>query len=173
MTLAEKLIKLRKKKKMSQKAIAELVGIHYNSYARFERGVCTPRPSTYDKLAEVYGCSKEYLLDVDDNKKKASSKASDRKDVENTRGAGKNADKKPEASKDAKKKAKESAKEAKALPPVNIELQYAGKNISYEDIIERAKSASGTDGEGMDIYIKPEEDRVYYVVKGMPGSFEI
>ncbi|MCR4655963.1 MAG: helix-turn-helix domain-containing protein [Lachnospiraceae bacterium] len=152
---------------MSQKAIAEQLGIHYNSYARFERGVSTPRPSTYDKLAEVYGCSKEYLMDVDDNKKKASAKASSSKANKKPAAASKKADNKP-----AEKEA-EPVKEVKSVPQVNIELQYAGKNISYTDIIERAKSASGSDGEGMDIYIKPEEDRVYYVVKGVPGSFEI
>ncbi len=56
---------------------------------------------------------------------------------------------------------------------VFFEIQYAGKAISYTDIVERARKACGVETGKLDIYVKPEENRVYYVIDGHDGSFEI
>ena len=56
-------------------------------------------------------------------------------------------------------------------PTVTTELQYAGKAVPLSDIIDRAKEACGNGA--VNIYIKPEENRVYYVSGDNVGSFEI
>ena len=56
-------------------------------------------------------------------------------------------------------------------PTITTELQYAGKAIPLSDIIDRAKEAC-VNGD-VNIYIKPEENRVYYVSGDVIGSFEI
>ena len=61
-----------------------------------------------------------------------------------------------------------------------IELQYAEKNISYDDIVKNAKEFwtlelgnKAEDLKSLDLYVKPEENRVYYVANGKEtGSFE-
>ncbi len=55
----------------------------------------------------------------------------------------------------------------------DIEFQYAGKAIPYTDIVERARKACKNKDGKLDIYVKPEENRVYYVCDGDAGSFEI
>ena len=68
---------------------------------------------------------------------------------------------------------KKAAKLASKDQDVSIELQYAGKAIPYTDIIDKAKEISGNKGSDLKIYIKPEENRVYYVSGDSVGSFEI
>ncbi len=60
-----------------------------------------------------------------------------------------------------------------------IELQYADKNISSEDLIARAKAAYeaeyGVKGaKNLELYVKPEENKAYYVVNNkMTGSIDL
>ena len=54
---------------------------------------------------------------------------------------------------------------------ITAELQYAGKAIPISEILTRAKDACGNGD--VNIYIKPEESRVYYVSGDVIGSFEI
>ncbi len=60
--------------------------------------------------------------------------------------------------------------EEAATESISIEFQYAGKAVSLSEIIDKAKEACGGKA---DLYIKPEENRVYYVSGGSAGSFEI
>lgn len=62
----------------------------------------------------------------------------------------------------------------------NVVLQYQGREISERGILDRVKKAILAEGiqeediEYIDIYIKPEEEQVYYVVnKEQSGSFTI
>ncbi len=61
----------------------------------------------------------------------------------------------------------------KSSNDVFFELQYAGKAISYTEIVNRARQASGGKPGKLDIYVKPEENRVYFVSGDFNGSFEI
>ena len=61
----------------------------------------------------------------------------------------------------------------KSNSDVFFELQYAGKAISYTEIVNRAREACGGKQEKLDIYVKPEENKVYYVSGDSAGSFEI
>ncbi|WP_051199576.1 DUF6465 family protein [Butyrivibrio fibrisolvens] len=86
----------------------------------------------------------------------------------------KKAAEKPAAKKTVTKKATASVK-------TKIELQYAEKNISYDDIVKNAKEfwtlelgKKAEDLKSLDLYVKPEENRVYYVANGKEtGSFEL
>lgn len=61
----------------------------------------------------------------------------------------------------------------------DIILQYGDKSVSYDEILQNAKNVWAydlnnkvSDIKSMELYIKPEEDRVYYVINDKEaGSF--
>ena len=81
-------------------------------------------------------------------------------------------DAKPSRTAKPKTRSTENASKPSSATKINIELQYAGKSISYDDILVAAKDFTNTDG-SISLYIKPEENRVYYVNDKTTGSFEI
>jgi hypothetical protein len=56
-----------------------------------------------------------------------------------------------------------------------IELQYGDKAVTDDQLISKAKKAyGGKDIKSLDIYVKPEESKAYYVVNGdVTGSVEL
>ena len=80
----------------------------------------------------------------------------------------------PAAKKPATKKApakKAPAKAATAEIKTNIVLQYADKNVTFDTIVENAQNVcqydmgkNPADIKKLDIYVKPEENTVYFVV---------
>lgn len=65
--------------------------------------------------------------------------------------------KKPTAKKTAAKKA----------PVVNAVLQFNGKEVSVDALAEQAKASwTGSEVKEMNLYIKPEDSRVYVVING-------
>ena len=75
----------------------------------------------------------------------------------------------PAAKKPAAKKA--PAKAATTEIKTNIVLQYADKNVTFDTIIENAQNVcqydmgkNPADIKKLDIYVKPEENTVYFVV---------
>jgi len=62
MEFAERLINIRKEKKMSQQELANKVGIHANVLGRYERGEARPFVDMAVKLAQALGVSTDYLL---------------------------------------------------------------------------------------------------------------
>ncbi len=141
----QKLIALRKAKKLSQKAVAEGIGISPRTYLRWEKDENKPTEKMVQKLSDFYGEDLTSLSDVD---KKAAPK------------------------KETKSASSRKSADTKTKPTINIELQYAGKAISHSEIIARAKEATGGKN-NINIYVKPEENRVYYVSGNSVGSFEI
>lgn len=64
MKFSEKLLKLRKEKKLSQQEVADAVGISRRTYLGYENEGRLPRKKeTYLKLAELFGCEPKFLLD--------------------------------------------------------------------------------------------------------------
>ena len=63
--------------------------------------------------------------------------------------------------------------EIKKPEPVIVEFQYGKEAITLSEIIERAKKACGNKAGTLNIYIKPEENRVYFASGDSAGSFEI
>ncbi len=72
--------------------------------------------------------------------------------------------KKPAAKKPAAKKA-----------TVTAVLQYAGKEVSYDELVAKARGAwNGEAIQELALYVKPEEEKVYMVVNGQEaGSFDL
>ncbi len=56
-----------------------------------------------------------------------------------------------------------------------IELQYGDKAVSEDQLIATAKKVyGGKDIKNLDIYVKPEEGKAYYVVNNeATGSFDL
>ena len=83
----------------------------------------------------------------------------------------------------ALKKAEATGKTTKKTEDfqTNVEIQYGEKSISYEKIVQDAKNVwvydlqkDVKDIKTIDLYVKPEEDRVYYVINdNEAGSFMI
>lgn len=75
------------------------------------------------------------------------------------------------------KKAPVKKAEAKAV----VHLQFDGKSYTNDDLIKIAKDVwkydlgnKSTDFKSVELYVKPEESRAYYVVNGeITGSFAI
>ena len=63
--------------------------------------------------------------------------------------------------------------EIKSPEPVIVEFQYGKEAITLSEIIERAKKACGNKAGTLNIYIKPEENQVYFASGDSAGSFEI
>ena len=92
--------------------------------------------------------------------------------------------KKETAKKAPAKKAATTAKKApakKAEVKANISVQFDGKEYKAEDLIKIAKDVwkydlgkKAADFKSLELYVKPEESRAYYVINGeTTGSFAI
>ena len=200
MTIGEKLTELRKKKKLTQAAVAKEMGIPANSYSRWESGANKPGNASVKKLSDYYGedlsvyradagkdapaknAKKDKAPKKTDKavkeasvvEKKADTPAPEIKEEKVEKVAPKKkADKATKKADKAVKSSKTPVKEDAAVDYSTIELQYAGKAIPMSDIVSRAKEACGKKAGKLDIYIKTEESRVYYVCDGNVGSFEI
>jgi len=66
MHLSEKLSELRKQSKLTQKAIAELLGVSQVAYSNWEKGNKSPTPANIEKLANIFQVSSLYLKDEND-----------------------------------------------------------------------------------------------------------
>ena len=151
MTFSEKLKQLREEKKLTRKAVAEQSGMSIVTYSAYEDGKRLPKRNleNYDKLAAVLGCTAEYL----------------KNDSIETRA--------PLQSEPEKKTRKRGARKEKSTPiaaPMRMELQFGEQAIDLEAIAAKARAV---DGDITNLYIKPEENAVYYVAGDKSGSFEL
>ena len=62
-----KLKNVRVKKSLTQKAVADFLGIYETSYQNYERGSRKPNYEVIIKLANCFGVSIDYLLGQTDN----------------------------------------------------------------------------------------------------------
>ena len=62
MTFEEKLIQLRKARRLSQEALAEQLGVSRQAISRWELGETTPDLANLKQLSALYGVSADYLL---------------------------------------------------------------------------------------------------------------
>ncbi len=63
----QRLRKLRKDHGISQRALAELLGISQQTYSRYERGQRIPSVETVYVLARLYHVSMDYLAGITDD----------------------------------------------------------------------------------------------------------
>nr|WP_297708294.1 DUF6465 family protein [uncultured Butyrivibrio sp.] len=80
------------------------------------------------------------------------------------------------------KSKKASAKKAEATTDVkaNVVLQYADKDLSYDELVQNAKNVLKYDMNGdpetvkkIDLFVKPEDNKVYFVMDGVEGSYDL
>lgn len=92
--------------------------------------------------------------------------------------------KKAPAKKEPAKKAKEttakSAPAKKAEVKSALHIQFGGKSYADEDLMKIAKDVwkydlkqKVADLTNVELYVKPEENKVYYVMNNITGSFDI
>ena len=62
MTLGEKIRQLRKRKKITQSQLAELIGTHESHIGRYEKDQSVPTSPILKKIAEAFNVSVDYLL---------------------------------------------------------------------------------------------------------------
>ena len=62
MMISTRINELRKENNLTQKQLAEKVGCNQSMIARWEKGECEPTAGAILKLAEVFGCTTDYLL---------------------------------------------------------------------------------------------------------------
>lgn len=65
MTFGEKLAKLRKRDNYTQEQLADLLGVSRQAVSRWESDLAYPETDKLIKLAELFGCSVDYLLKED------------------------------------------------------------------------------------------------------------
>ena len=65
--LGDRLRTIRKENNLTQKNIADVLGIDRTTYTVYEGGSITPSPATLDKLSKVYNVTVGYLIGVEDN----------------------------------------------------------------------------------------------------------
>ena len=63
MMFGDKILRLRKEKKWSQKKLASMIGTSGPVLGRYERGEITPSVEVAKKLAEAFGVTLDYLVD--------------------------------------------------------------------------------------------------------------
>jgi len=67
MKFSDKLIVLRKEKKLTQTQLAKILGISLRSIQNYEKGTSYPKQTLlYSKMAKLFGVSTNYLLTSDD-----------------------------------------------------------------------------------------------------------
>lgn len=67
MTLDESLKRFRKEFHLTQKVVADSLGIQENAYQRYEHGKVVPSVLVMMKLADAYNVSLDYLVGRSDN----------------------------------------------------------------------------------------------------------
>ena len=82
-------------------------------------------------------------------------------------------EKKPAAKKPAAKKS--AAAKKPAAPESKVVVQFGGSEVNTDELVEKAKIASEVKSiKKVDVYVKPEVNKVYYVVNGDTfGDFDL
>lgn len=62
MTVGERIINLRKGKKLSQTELAKRIGVSQTSLAMYENNKRTPRPTILERLASYFGVTTDFIL---------------------------------------------------------------------------------------------------------------
>lgn len=81
------------------------------------------------------------------------------------------ATKKTTTKKTAKKE--EAAEVAAPAATTEIFVEYNGVQVSGEEIVRLVKGSYGKDVTDLKIYVKPEDNRAYYVADGEAGSVRV
>lgn len=107
--------------------------------------------------------------------KKTTKKAAAPKADEAKKATAKKAAAPKKAAAEKKAPAEKKTPARKAAPKkaaATVYVQYLGAEITTEALVEKAVADSGiASAKKVDVYVKPEENKVYYVIDGKEGSF--
>lgn len=75
---------------------------------------------------------------------------------------------------------KDAVKDDVANEKVGVVLQFAGKDYSYDELVQNAKNKFQYDMSGdveaikeISLYVKPEDNKVYFVIDGTEGDYDL
>ncbi len=75
---------------------------------------------------------------------------------------------------------KATTKKDASSDKVSVVLQYAGKDVAYDELVQNAKNKFQYDMGGnvdaikeISLYVKPEENKVYFVIDGTEGDYDL
>lgn len=77
------------------------------------------------------------------------------------------------ATKKAAAKKEEAVEVAAPAATTEIFVEYNGVQVSGEEIVRLVKGSYGKDVTDLKIYVKPEDNRAYYVADGEAGSVRV
>lgn len=73
-----------------------------------------------------------------------------------------------------KKEAAAPKKSTAEKTVANVYVQFNGVEVSADALIEKAKELSGVKSpKSVDVYVKPEENKAYFVVDGVNDNFDL
>jgi len=140
-----------------------------------EEKVETAAKSSEEKAVEVKAEAKKEDLVIEkkaaETAKAPSKKPAPKKKIEKAE--------KPVKAKAPAKKKETVKKEPGEKMKVSTYIQYLGKEIEESELVEKVKEnwiAQGNDEKNiknLELYVKPEEGAVYYVVNGIPDSGKV
>ncbi|MCR4891103.1 MAG: helix-turn-helix transcriptional regulator [Lachnospiraceae bacterium] len=154
--------------KLSKKAVAESIGVSVQTYSSYESGRSKPmhKRENYEKLAEVLGCDKDFLMEEVEAEEPVEVAVEEPAPV-------KEENEVKEAAKKPAKKASRKKKVSHENTPVNILLQYEDLEISYSSLVEKARQAVHGEANEIKLYVKPSEYKAYFVAGDEVGDFDL
>ena len=142
------LTKIREDRKLSKKEFADLLGVTAMMIGRYEKGTCAIPESIAEKLKEAEDKAVATEIEVKKNTRKAGRKVK-------------------EKAEDTFSIAKEAVKESVGIPNIIIQSPMGGY-ITPADIAKKVPKGTA------DVYVRVDENKLYYVLKnGETGDMDI
>ena len=142
------LTKIREDRKLSKKEFADLLGVTAMMIGRYEKGTCAIPESIAEKLKEAEDKAVATEIEVKKNTRKAGRKVK-------------------EKAEDTFSIAKEAVKESVGIPNIIIQSPMGGY-ITPADIAKKVPKGTA------DVYVRVDENKLYYVLKnGETGDLDI
>lgn len=73
----------------------------------------------------------------------------------------------------AKKPAAKKTTAKKAAAKVEFFVEFAGAQVSVDEVIANVQKANGENAKNISIYLKPEESKAYYVADGVEKEMDV
>lgn len=162
----EELLKIREQKQLTKKDMAALLGVTAMLYGRYEKGSCAIPEEIAEKLKAADDARVATEIEVKKNTRKAARKAKETVEEAAVEVAEAVDDKRVAEEIEVKKTVRKAARKVKKAVEILIESRMGGQ-ISPEEIVLRVP-------EGVEkIFIKPEENKAYWVKGDETGAVEL
>lgn len=175
----EKLTKIREEKNLTKGEFAKLLGISAMLLGKYEKGSCKIPESIAEKLEALADDAAATEIEVKKTVRKSARSVEETveaaagddavvaTEIEVKKAAAKASREAEEAIKNVEETAKRSAKKIAGIPNIFIQ-SLAGGCITPEEIIKKVPKKTS------DVYVKVEENKLYYVLEnGETGDVDI